>query len=95
MDLKKVINLGHKAKQPLICSSSELVDGLEPHGHIPLYSCGPVTVRTGDRGRGVPGVVQLVGGWRVVYRVLTHQPARGQIEAYLRNYIEYEVHTAV
>ena len=34
MDINKVINLGQLLYVPLICLSSELVDGLEPHDHI-------------------------------------------------------------
>ena len=31
---RKVITLGHSAKQPLIGPASELTDGFEPHDHI-------------------------------------------------------------
>ena len=36
MDSQSVINLGHTAEQPLMCSRSELADGFEPHGYIYL-----------------------------------------------------------
>ena len=34
MDYNSVITLGKPSKQPLMCSASELADGLEPHDHI-------------------------------------------------------------
>ena len=77
MDINKVINLGHKLEQPLMCSLSELVDGLEPHDHI--CTADHATARTGSHardGRGVPGVGAWVGAWEGVYRVLTHPPSR-------------------
>ena len=46
MDYYKVIILGHRAKQPLIRSPSELVDGSEPHDHI--YSGYTAAARTGS-----------------------------------------------
>ena len=64
MDNNKVINLGHSAKQPLIQCSSELSDGLEPHGHIlqPGHHDVAGEVLPGQRW-GVPGVVRWWGTW--------------------------------
>ena len=80
-DPYSVIYLGHKAKEPLIHRSSELIDGLEPHDQFlhavvqgPLP---PVLVR-------VQGCTQGgAAGW--VYRegYTGPSPSRGQIEAYL------------
>ena len=82
--LESVITLGHKAKQPLIRRSSELVDGLEPHAMFYLVDTArplpPVLHRV--RGGVYPGWCREVGTGRVVYRVPSHSPA-GQIEAYL------------
>ena len=57
MGYNKVINLGHKAKEPLMSSRSELADGLEPHDQFDQRRLHARTVHSGDRQRGVPGVV--------------------------------------
>ena len=65
MDINSVIYVGHKVKQPLIRWTSELTDGLEPHGlKLPVRTAS-MSVRTGSwRGGGVPGVGCWVGtGW--------------------------------
>ena len=60
-DFLSVIYLGHKAKQPLIRSLSELVDGFEPTALFTRRAA-PVIVGTDWCGReGVPGVVQTGG----------------------------------
>ena len=65
MDPERVIYLGHKVKQPLIRSPSELSYGFEPHDLIYLRSmtvlCG--TGAAAWAGIGVPGVG--LGGCRV------------------------------
>ena len=60
-----VITLGQLSNVPLIASPSELVDGLEPHDHIPPAARAREHLR-GSRGwdRGVPGVVAWVGTGR-------------------------------
>ena len=56
MDLIKVIYLGHKVEQPLMCSASELADGYEPHDQFYPARLHARTVYSGDRQRGVyPG----------------------------------------
>ena len=65
MDPDSVIILGHRSKQPLICPSSELLYGLEPHDYI--YSAVPHRTEHGVdcRGGGVyPGWCRLVGTGR-------------------------------
>ena len=63
MDPRSVITLGHMVNVPLIGSSSDLSDGLEPHDTIYLQDTArplavvPVTVMAG----GVPGV--RLGGY--------------------------------
>ena len=60
---------------------SELSDGYEPHGHIPLY-LGPraaILVLAGW-GRGVPGVV---GDWWVVWEGYTGYPTSHPRDPYL------------
>ena len=92
MDINKVIILGHKAKQPLITLSSELVDGFEPHGHIVPAAVVPVVYQHRCRGAGVyPGWCGWVGPREGAYRV----PSQRSFEAYLMNYIRYSVQTAV
>ena len=64
MDYYTVIDLGHKAKEPLIGSSSELSDGLEPHDTITTA----VPHRARDtvlpgRGRVYPGWCRQGGYW--------------------------------
>ena len=77
-----VIYLGHKAKQPLICSRSELSYGLEPHGLFD--SRGQLCVV--HVGAGQWGGCTRGGAGRVGTREgYTGYPAEGQIEAYLRN----------
>ena len=86
MDIPSVINLGHKAKPPLIALVSELVDGLEPHDHIAsavqtrAVTMVPVTGVAG----GVPGAV---AGWVPggVYRALPSLASLRLIYGYLRN----------
>ena len=69
---------------------SELSDGYEPHGQIQHRGQHARYVYSGDHGGGVyPGWCSRWVHGRVLYRVLNQGPARGQIEAYLRNYIEY------
>ena len=70
---------------PLIRPPSELSYGFEPHGLFsPVRgSCGECMDDVGA-GRGVPGVVQLVGTGGGVYRVL---PSRSVFEAYLMNLV--------
>ena len=77
MDPISVITLGHKANVPLIGPSSELVDGLEPHGIFHHGPRGRRRSQLGDMGgRGVPGaaVSWVPGG--VLYRVL---PSRQEL----------------
>ena len=64
MDIISVINLGHKAIVPLIWSSSELADGLEPHDRF-IQHRGQLGHggSAGCSGRGVPGVACWVGAW--------------------------------
>ena len=63
LDIISVINLGHKAKQPLITLVSELGDGLEPHDTIPTAVAGPAYPVSDSRSReGVPGY-GWVGAW--------------------------------
>ena len=84
MDFYKVINLGHSPKQPLIQSSSELSDGLEPHATLrvtPDGAAGYAKVRVGG---GVPGVVQEWGTRRGAIPGTNQGPDPGQIEAYFR-----------
>ena len=65
MDIISVIRLGHRPKQPLMCSPSELLDGSEPHDHIPLVPrVSSVDHGPAGGGRGVPGVEGWVGTWR-------------------------------
>ena len=73
---ESVIKLGHKANVPLIGSPSELLDGSEPHGLIPLTARAREHLR-GSRGcmRGVPGVV-AGGGYREGAVPGTTQPSR-------------------
>ena len=64
MDINSGIYLGHTSKQPLIPGSSELVDGLEPHGQFtPHVQLGVVTGSAGWWGGGVPGVGWPGGYW--------------------------------
>ena len=96
MDINSVIYLGHTWHLPLMCPTSELADGLEPHDTI--YSAGRTVVASrvvGVGWRGVPGVAGRVGAGRVLYRVLTQPGADPSFEAYLMNYYIYLVHTAV
>ena len=85
MDINSVIILGHKAKQPLIGSRSELADGYEPHDTIcPAPRTSVVHhARTGGAGCTRGGA----DGW-VPERGYTGYPAEGQIEAL---FMEYEV----
>ena len=61
MDSQSVIYLGHMPKQPLMCLSGDLGDGLEPHDYI--YSWRPtraaVLTTPGSSWEGVPGVEQV------------------------------------
>ena len=58
MDIISVISLGHRAKQPLMRASSELVDGSEPHGCIQGTAVGVYPCRRGaGRGGVYPGWV--------------------------------------
>ena len=57
MDYLSVIYLGHTRNVPLIRSSSELLDGLEPHATIYPAVAGPAYPVSDSRGgEGVPGV---------------------------------------
>ena len=82
MDYSRVIYLGHKVKQPLICLSSELADGFEPHGTILLAGlhAGYMSVPAGAAGctRGGAGRVGI-------RRVHTGYYPAVQIQAYLMN----------
>ena len=64
MDYISVINLGHSAKEPLMCLGSELVDGSEPHGTILLTGMTRArdTVRPGGCGC-TQGGAGWVGTW--------------------------------
>ena len=65
MDINSVIYLGHTIEQPLIRPSSELSDGLEPHGLI--YSVrqdGHATDVQRGGGRVYPGWCGEVGTGR-------------------------------
>ena len=76
MDINSVITLGKLLNLALIPWTSELSDGLEPHGHIEHRCQHARYVYSSDRqGRGVPGVVQAGGYQEVLYRVLTQRPA--------------------
>ena len=55
-DILSVITLGHTLRLPLMCPSSELVDGSEPHGQKRSAGCSVSTSRVVGRGGGVPGV---------------------------------------
>ena len=77
MDIFRVINLGHKAEQPLIRLPSELVDGFEPHGTIlPRGTAVGGTADAWQGGRVYPGWCGWVGTWGGLYRVL---PSRGHL----------------
>ena len=80
MDFYKVINLGHKANVPLIQSSSELTDGLEPHDCF--WSRGPdADVGTAVRvGWGCTRGGAAAGYREGLYRVLTRVQIQGQIQ---------------
>ena len=81
MDPDSVINLGHKAEQPLIWPRSELLDGLEPHDHFYATRHGMRHTSYQEwHGRVYPGWWQWVGtgGYYTGYT----QPSK--IEAYLR-----------
>ena len=75
-------------------SSSELVDGLEPHAR--LHTLGPdADVGTAVRwGGGVPGVVQRLGSREGLYRVLIQVRSRVNLAIWTLDLIE-SVHTAV
>ena len=63
-DYLSVITLGHTLNVPLMHRLSELVDGLEPHGHIPVLGHRACTVR---HVQPVPGRVYpggAVGGYQ-------------------------------
>ena len=88
MDIIYVISLGHKAKQPLICSSSELVDGLEPTAVSWLPWC------TGDRATATAGGEGCTRGGAELGWLGGTIPGtppsqlRGRFDAYLTLYIE-------
>ena len=65
MDSQSVITLGHIRNKPLMCSSGELADGLEPHG-LKLLVCGACSVMTPVAGGGevYPGWCGQVGTGR-------------------------------
>ena len=70
MDIFSVIYLGHMLKQPLIRSSSELGDRLEPHDwFMDVRAAAGCMTAVRGRGGGVPGVGSRVGTRRVLYRV--------------------------
>ena len=75
MDYYSVIYYGHKAKQPLMCSSSDLGDGSEPHGLLG-HHCGS----DGSTGDGqwweevYPGWCRSWGTGRGAYRVPSLRP---------------------
>ena len=80
MDYIKVIILGHMVKQPLMCRSSELVDGSEPHGLLLSVRAATGCMTAVHGGEEVyPGWCKLGGAGRVLYRVPSQEPARGQI----------------
>ena len=83
MDILSVITLGKPVEQPLMCLSSELTDGLEPHGHITQPLVPGCCTWTLVAAAVVPGVVQT-GGYQG--GVHTGYPAGSIIEAYLMNY---------
>ena len=74
MDTYSVIYLGHTRKQPLIGSSSELVDGSEPHGQFTLSVRHALHADGVPVGGGVPGVVQT--GWYREGAIPGTQPSR-------------------
>ena len=68
MDFWSVIMLGHTREQPLIRPSSELVDGIEPHGikQSGNQQCGDSTHEHGVPAGGeqvYPGWCSWVGTW--------------------------------
>ena len=93
MDSESVITLGHKAKEPLIWSPSELSYGLEPHDLF-LRCPGACCCMTAVQGVGevYPGVVPAGCTGRVA--IPGTNPAPG-LEAYLRNIKRYSSQTAV
>ena len=69
-DSDTVIYLGHSANVPLIRRSSELVDGLEPHGYILLAGHGAAVLGAAAAVRGCTqgGASGWVpGGWYTGY----------------------------
>ena len=86
---RSVITLGHTPKQPLIGPRSELVDGFEPHGYIPLVraAAGCMTAVRGGGGctRGWCG---RVGTRRVLYRVPTRTLPEARLRLILYNILK-------
>ena len=68
MDILSVIMLGHTSKLPLMCLSSELVDGFEPHSLIYSWDTtrAPYAMTHRAVREGVPGVA-VAGYWEGGY----------------------------